>query len=112
MGESSAQSFLAGIDLFVLVAEPAGCPNASLEAMAACLPIVATDVGGMREQVLPGRTGWMPPRGNPRALADALVEAYRERNALPAIGRAGLEHGRQRFSIRRMVDDYAAAFGL
>src|SRR5262249_40885129 len=34
--------FLRDLDLFVLVAEPAGCPNASLEAMAAGLPVVAT----------------------------------------------------------------------
>src|SRR5262249_44224731 len=49
--------FLRGLDLFVLIAEPAGCPNASLEAMACGLPVVATDVGGMSEQVIDGLTG-------------------------------------------------------
>ena len=37
--------FLAALDAFVLVAEPAGCPNASLEALAHDLPTIATDVG-------------------------------------------------------------------
>ena len=49
--------FLRDLDLFVLVAEPPGCPNASLEAMACGLPVIATDVGGMREQVVDGVTG-------------------------------------------------------
>ncbi len=49
--------FLRELDLFAMISEPAGCPNASLEAMAAGLPIIATDAGGASEQVLDGITG-------------------------------------------------------
>ena len=43
-------AFHAGLDVFAMISEPAGCPNASLEAMAAALPVVATNVGGACEQ--------------------------------------------------------------
>ncbi|HTV23114.1 MAG TPA: glycosyltransferase, partial [Polyangiaceae bacterium] len=48
---ADTRAFLSELDLFALVAEPAGCPNASLEAMALGLPVVATAVGGMSEQI-------------------------------------------------------------
>src|SRR5262249_43758210 len=65
--------FLEGLDLYVLVGEPAGCPNASLEAMAAGLPVVATDVGGMGEQGQDGVTGRLGPRGGPAGPGGALA---------------------------------------
>jgi glycosyltransferase involved in cell wall biosynthesis len=69
-----AGPFLRGLDYFVLVAEPAGCPNASLEAMAAGLAVVITDVGGAAEQVADGIAGRLVPRGDVAALGEALVE--------------------------------------
>jgi hypothetical protein len=38
--------------MFVMISEPAGCPNASLEAMHVGLPVIATDFGGATEQVI------------------------------------------------------------
>src|SRR5262249_48196033 len=52
LGEmDDVSGFLAQLDVAVMISEPAGCPNASLEAMAAGLPVLATDVGGAAEQV-------------------------------------------------------------
>jgi glycosyltransferase involved in cell wall biosynthesis len=45
---ADTRDFLADLDLFVMISEPAGCPNASLEALAAGVPVIATDVGGAR----------------------------------------------------------------
>jgi glycosyltransferase involved in cell wall biosynthesis len=98
--------FLRGLDLFAMISEPAGCPNASLEAMAAGLPIVATDVGGAAEQIEDGVTGRLVPRGDIEALAEALLEqawnpALRVRLAAAAHARAV-----ERFHEDRMVEDY------
>jgi glycosyltransferase involved in cell wall biosynthesis len=99
-------AFLAGLDLFALVAEPAGCPNASLEAMAAGLPVVATAVGGMAEQVEDGVTGLLVPRGDVAALAEALVEAGADPERLARWGAAGRARAEALFALGRMVADY------
>jgi glycosyltransferase involved in cell wall biosynthesis len=107
VGEVSAVGpFLEGLDLFVLVAEPAGCPNASLEAMAAGLPVVATDVGGMVEQVEDGVTGRLVPRDDPAALAGALAELAGDPARRATCGAAARVRVAERFSLARMVRDY------
>lgn len=98
--------FLAELDIFVMISEPAGCPNASLEALATGLPIIATDFGGAREQIEHGISGLLTPRGHATALADAIVavatdSALRERLATAARKRA-VKH----FSLQRMASDY------
>lgn len=56
----------------VLASRSEGMPNAVLEAMAAGLPVVATDVGGCRELVEHGVTGFLVPPGDPEAMRAAL----------------------------------------
>ncbi len=94
------------LDVFLMVSEPAGCPNASLEAMASGLPVIATDVGGASEQVVGGETGRLVPPRDAQALAGALVELANEpalRRTMGARARALVE---ERFSVARMVEDY------
>ncbi|HSA03734.1 MAG TPA: glycosyltransferase family 4 protein, partial [Candidatus Paceibacterota bacterium] len=93
-------------DLFVLIAEPAGCPNASLEAMAAGLPVLATDAGGMAEQVVDGVTGRLTPARQPALLARALIEVIEHPSRLATMARAARKHIEARFSLDRMVKDY------
>jgi glycosyltransferase involved in cell wall biosynthesis len=52
-----------------------GLPNVILEAMAHAVPVVATDVSGISEAVLPGKTGWLVPPDDSQALAQAVKEA-------------------------------------
>ena len=62
-------------DVFALSSDFDNSPNAVLEAMACGLPVVATDVGGVREFVEPGSGGLIVPRGDAAAFARAL-ETY------------------------------------
>jgi glycosyltransferase involved in cell wall biosynthesis len=101
-----------GLDAFVMISEPAGCPNASLEAMAAGLPVFATDVGGAREQIEDGVSGRITPRGDPRALGDAIADAARDPGKLAAWGAAGRARAERLFGEARMVADYARALGI
>ena len=74
-------ALLAASDIFRLTSNREGVPIAILEAMAAGEPVVATDVGGVRELVVgsgtpvsaAGETGLLAPAGDDRALAAALA---------------------------------------
>jgi glycosyltransferase involved in cell wall biosynthesis len=90
-----------------MVSEPAGCPNASLEAMAASLAVVATDAGGARDQIVHGETGLLVPRGDAQALGAALFELANDGPRREAMGRAAHARARDRFTALRMARDYA-----
>jgi glycosyltransferase involved in cell wall biosynthesis len=79
-----------GAHAFVHVAATEGVPQVLFEAMAAGLPIVATDVGGVREAMHDGELGLLVPPGDPQALVDAIERlrtdaALRERLAANAL---------------------------
>jgi glycosyltransferase involved in cell wall biosynthesis len=105
-----ARAMLGDLDLFAMISEPAGCPNASLEAMAAGLPVIATDFGGAAEQVVDGVTGRLVARDDVPAFAVALVALGHDAEARRAFGRAGRARAEARFDARRMVGDYREIF--
>lgn len=112
LGHMDAAALFERIALFVLVAEPAGCPNASLEAMASGLAVLATRVGGMAEQVVEGETGWLTPRGDPPALAARLVDVLADPAQLTRAGARARRRAIDRFSVDHMVRGYLDAIGL
>jgi glycosyltransferase involved in cell wall biosynthesis len=91
-------------DGLVLTSLWEGLPNAVLEAMSYGLPVVATDAGGTRELVTPGRTGWLVPAGDSDALARALDEFVRSSDEERAgMGRAGADFVREHCSVEQLV---------
>lgn len=95
------------LDVFVLPSRAEGISNTILEAMASGRPVVATDVGGNGELVVPGETGALVRAADPAALADALVPYVSEPARADAHGRAGRRRAEARFSIDAMVAQYA-----
>ncbi len=81
-----------------------------LEAMAAGLPVVATDVGGNKEIVDVGRTGWLVPAQDPRALADALIRVFSHPEEALAMSRAARQKAETQFDLTRMVREYEALY--
>lgn len=75
---SNIPQLLSQFDVFVLPSLSEACPMSVLEAMAMETPVVATEVGGVPEQIQDGESGWLVPSEDPRALADAVVEAIEE----------------------------------
>jgi glycosyltransferase involved in cell wall biosynthesis len=100
--------FLKDLDIFAMISEPAGCPNALLEALGAGLAVVATDVGGAREQVIDEVTGLLVPPREPKRFADALVRLAQDRAMRRKLGANAFEHIRKHFSLERMLDRYQA----
>lgn len=106
-GEVAAMtSWLATGDVFVMISEPAGCPNASLEAMASGLPVIATDHGGMSEQIIEGVTGLLTPRSTPQKLAERMVQLATDAELRQRLGAAARSHVDAHFSLSRMADTY------
>lgn len=68
-----------------------GLPNVILEAMALEVPVVATDVNGVNEAVLPGETGWLAPPEEPLLLAQAMREALFQPDEARRRAKAGRE---------------------
>lgn len=98
--------FLQSMDIFLLASQREGLSVAVLEAMSAELPIVATDVGGIRDQVVPGHNGFILPVGDVEGLAEKcglLVEQAGERVRM---GRASRERMQAHFSESSMLAGY------
>ena len=90
---------LRSADVFLLTSLSEGLSTATLEAMAVGLPVVVTDVGGMREAVTDGVDGFVVPPRDPDTIAAALVELAGDAELRRRMG----EQGR-----RRAVDDFDA----
>ena len=91
------------VDVFVMPSLSEGFGIAIVEAMAAGLPVVASDVGGIPEIVQHGETGLLVPPGDPAALAAALHELVTRPDRARALGACGRQRARERFSIESAV---------
>lgn len=103
-------AFHARCDVFVMISDPAGCPNASLEALASGLPVIASDVGGASEQVIDGVTGRLVPARDIPSFAAAMVDLSADPARRDAMSLAAREHIRNHFTVERMTDDYLRLF--
>jgi glycosyltransferase involved in cell wall biosynthesis len=110
------ERLLPAMDVFALSSREEGIPNALLEAMAAGRPAIATAVGGNREVLEDGATGWLVPAGSPEALARALEEALGNPAEASRRGERARRVTRERMGIDAMVRAherfYAGAVGV
>jgi glycosyltransferase involved in cell wall biosynthesis len=100
---------LAAADAVCLASEAEALPMVLLEAMALGRPVIATTVGGAREAVVPGETGFLVDPGDERALADALLALAADSSTARRLGEAGRKRQRERFDGERMVEGYLRA---
>ncbi|MBI4456117.1 MAG: glycosyltransferase family 4 protein [Acidobacteria bacterium] len=96
-------SFLRGCDIFVLPSLSEGLSSAILTAMAASLPVVASDIGGIPELVQHGLTGLLVPPQRPQILADALQLLVDAPELRMRYGKAGRQRVLEHFTLDRKV---------
>ncbi|WP_353635039.1 glycosyltransferase family 4 protein [Halobacterium sp. NMX12-1] len=95
---------LAASDVLVLPSFREGTPRVITEAMASGLPVVATDIAGIPEQVEDGENGYLIPTGDSDALADRLERLLADEELREQMGVRGLKRA-DRFSVATMVDE-------
>jgi glycosyltransferase involved in cell wall biosynthesis len=93
-------AILAASDLAVLASESEALPTALMEAAAAGVAVVATDVGGTGEVVLDGHTGALVPPGDPAAFASAVVDLLRDPGRRARFGRHARDHALANFGVQ------------
>lgn len=94
---------LAAADIFVLPSYFEGLPMSVIEAMLAGLPVVASDIDGLREQVIDGVTGLLVPPRQATPLAAALNRLAGDPGRRAAMGAAGRERAVARYDEERVV---------
>lgn len=96
-------------DLLVLPSAFEGLPLVALEAMAACLPVIATDAPGNSEVVEDGTTGRLVA-ADPRSFAAGIIDLLGDRKRLSAMGQAGCERQQHLFSADRMIAETRSVY--
>jgi glycosyltransferase involved in cell wall biosynthesis len=93
-------------DIVVLTSDNEGTPVSLIEAQAAGVPVVGTDVGGVRSAVRDGHTGLLAPSDDEPRLA-SLIDSVLEDRALAArMGASGRAHASSTYTIARLVEDH------
>jgi glycosyltransferase involved in cell wall biosynthesis len=95
----------AAFDAFLLTSLNEGTPVVAIEALAAGVPVVATDAGGTRTVVDDGETGFVVPIGDVDALAERLQQLRDDAELRTRFAESGRARMRERFSTQRMLDD-------
>lgn len=108
--QADVPNVMRGLNLFVLPSQAEGISNTILEAMAAGLPVLATNVGGNAELVADGETGGIVPPGDVEVLAGGLVRMATDPARAVAMGRAGRARVEQHFSLPKMVAAYQGLY--
>ena len=99
-------SFYNIMDVFLLTSYSEGTAMTLLEAMAAKLPCIVTDVGGNPEIVKAEETGFIIPSDNEEALAEKILILQKNIGLRADMGKAGRKRFEERFTVRSMVRDY------
>lgn len=107
---SDVSPYLAAADVFVLPSASEGISNALLEAMAAGLPVVATDVGGNREVISTPALGILVSASDPRELTAALRAILADPTQRQALGAAAQRHVATAWSFEAMVTAYETLY--
>jgi len=103
-------TLLASIDIFVMPSLSEGLGIAVLEAMAAGKPVIASAVGGLRESVVDGETGFQVPPADSQALAAAIDKILANSDLTARFSSAGQARARSEFSLDNMAKKNEALY--
>lgn len=97
-------------DVCVLSSKAEGFSNSILEYMAAGRPVVATDVGGAREAIVDGQTGYIIPSGDDEAMADRIMALLRNPELRHEVGERARRAVEEQFSMEKQLSETLALY--
>ncbi|MDF2386906.1 N-acetyl-alpha-D-glucosaminyl L-malate synthase BshA [Nostoc ellipsosporum NOK] len=107
--QDQMEDILAIADLFLLTSEYESFGLAALEAMAAGVPVVSTDAGGLGEINIPGETGYLSHVGDIEQMAKQSLAILKDDATLAAFKSRAAAHARQ-YDIGKIVPQYEALY--
>lgn len=107
--EDNLSSLYSALDVVVLTSRNEGTPVALIEAAAAGLPVVGTEVGGVPDVIVNGRTGFLVQAKDSAATAECVLK-LRDAGLRKRLGEAGRLHVQHRFAASRLVEDIAKLY--
>jgi glycosyltransferase involved in cell wall biosynthesis len=93
-------------DLYMHVAKAETFPNTVLEAMACGVPVIASNVGGISEQVDDGITGLLIPAQNAELMAQSASLLLKNSDIREKMGNAAIQKVKDCFTLERQVQQY------
>jgi glycosyltransferase involved in cell wall biosynthesis len=103
-------AWMSAADVLLHTSLSEALPLVLLEAMEAGLPVVAADVGGVRELVMDGRTGLLAGVGDDLQLTNHILRLLRDPRLAESMGRTGRERVRRHFREDTMVQNYEQSY--
>jgi L-malate glycosyltransferase len=98
-------------DVCVLSSRSEGFSNAILEYMAAGRPVVSTDVGGAREAIVHGESGYLVPAGDHNEIAAHIVSLLVDPDCARSMGEAGRRVVNEKFSCNKQLQNIESLYG-
>lgn len=101
---------LPGLDLVCLTSLNEGTPVSLIEAQAAGIPVLSTDVGGVRDVIADGESGFIVPTNDSAALAKHIAALSADTEARKGLGEKGVAHANAHFGRKRLAEETAALY--
>ncbi|MHA1279546.1 MAG: glycosyltransferase [Candidatus Helarchaeota archaeon] len=93
-------------DLYIHAARSDNFPNVILEAMSCGTPVIATNVGGIAEQIVHGKTGWLVPPQDYEAMSDMILRMITNVDKQKQMAIDAANTAKKRFSLEEMAEGY------
>ena len=96
---------IAGMDIIAMTSLNEGTPVSLIEAQASNKPIVTTDVGGIRNIVIPNKTAFISPSNNSEAFGENILKLVKDDDLRINFGKLGSSFVMEKYHYSRLVND-------
>jgi glycosyltransferase involved in cell wall biosynthesis len=103
-------TFNAGMDIICLSSNNEGTPVSLIEAQAANIPVVTTDVGGVKDILLEGETGFVVPKNNPEIYAEKMLLLIEDEKKRKKMSQNGWTFVEEKFHYTTLVKNVEAYY--